>query len=457
VPEVGMDGVQFLSPEFQKAFQMAQQAERKPIESLERRKGSMSSKVELLNEVLGKIDGVKKLLPPLGTPVAFREFAVTADDPKVVTGSANKGVADPGKYGLEVMRLAKSASAVTNRFEDKDKTHIGTGYIRFSTMDGSTKDLFVDNENATLDGVARLINNSRLGMKASVINDQSDPEAPYRLMLIADGVGSQNDVEYPEFYLVDGEEDFFIDEEIDATNALIRYEGFEIESPTNEITDLIPGVTLSIRGTTDPGKPTAITVEQDIPKTTIKVKNLVENLNQVFGFIQQQNTLDEKSKTMDSLGGDYGIRAAEQRLKQALSMNFLGFDGIDRNVKSLGDIGIQFNRNGTLEFDEKKFENVLESHYHEVTDFLTGDGTTGIIPRLSHALNSMTRPGDGLLSNQKMNYSGQMSKIDTEIATKEKQAGVRVEKLKERLAKAQGALSSMEKQGAFFQGQPGGA
>jgi flagellar hook-associated protein 2 len=275
---------------------------------------------------------------------------------------------------------------------------------------------------------------------------------PFRLILSSDKMGT-GEVEFPEFYFVDGESDFFVEETKGGTNAQIRYQGFEIESPTNEVKDLIRGVTLDLKGTTYEGRPVTVSVEQDVPKTTLKVKELVDNLNSVFSFIQQQNTLDENSKTANTLGGDYGIRMAEDRLKAALRENFL-FSESPTTVQSLADLGIQFDKKSVLHFDEKKFQHSLTTDFDGVVRLLAGDGSTyGIMPKLNNALKSITGAPDSLLTAQKKNYTTQVNKMNEDVANKEKRSEARLVNLKDRLAKAQSALAKMQGQTNYFASQ----
>jgi flagellar hook-associated protein 2 len=451
VADVSLDSISNLSPELQRAFQAAVKAERKPMEKIEERRGLVEEKVKLLDDVIGRMEGVRSLLPNLNSPIAIRELAFASGDDHILTGTADKSAAEPGKHTLEVMQLAKSASALSNRFSDSDQTRIGSGYFTFTTADGDTRDIYIDNENSTLSGISRIINSAGMGMKATVVRDEADPELPFRLILTSDKTGVGGEVEFPEFYFVDGESDFYVEDQKAASNALIRYEGFDIESPTNEIKDLIRGVTLNVKGLTNEGRPVTVSIEQDLPKTTVKVKDLVEGLNSVFSFIQQQNTMDENSNTAKTLGGDYGIRLAEDRLKGALRENFLFSES---NVQTMRDIGIEFDKKGMLHFDEKKFQHKLSEDFDGVVTLLAGDGKSfGVIPKLSNALRSITGGPDTLLTAQKKNYSSQVAKFNEDLTEKEKRAELKMTSLKDKLAKAQAAITKMQGQANYFSSQ----
>jgi flagellar hook-associated protein 2 len=454
---IDMESIQNLSPELQRVYRASLKAETKPLQSMLDRKEQVESRLGLLNDVIGKVNAARELIPGLNTPLAIRDLAFNSADINVVNGTADKLQAEMGEHTLEVKQLAANASALSNRFEDKDKTRIGTGYFTFTTPDGDSREVFIDNENSTLEGVARVINSADVGMKANVVNDVTEEGTRYRLLLKADGTGAGNDVEFPEFYFIDGDEDFFIEDERSSQNAKVKYQGFEIETPTNEVKELIKGVTLNLKGLSSEGKPIGIDITQDIPKTKEKMKDLIDKLNGVFSFIQQQNKMDEKTDSFKTLGGDYGIRMAEVRLRDTIQNYNLGTP-FRSKVRILSDIGVEFKKDGLLKFDEKKFENALNENYDEVIDMLAGGiEMPGFVPRIGAALNSIVTPGQGLLANQKDTYNGRLEKMNKDIDRKEKDIEKKAEDLKMKLAKVQGAFSKMQSQQNMFGGGGGGA
>jgi len=439
-----MDGIAYLSPDLQRAFSAAVQAEKKPIQTIANNKAKVDARVNLTTDVLKKVDDVKSSLSGLDTVFGIRDLAVGSSDLNAVIGTADKKLAMPGTHSFEVLQLASSASAVSNGFPDKNETNFGTGFFSFTTAAGDTKEFFIDAENATLEGIATVLNGARLGLKASVVNDQTDPENPYRLVLVADGTGSLNSVEYPEFHFMDGEEEFYIEHERPAQNAIVHYEGIEIQAPSNEVPDLIPGVTVNLKGITEPGKPASLTISQDIPKTTEKVKGLVDKLNGVFSFIQQQNKMDEKTDTSTTLGGEYSLRVTEQRLRSTLTQGRLFEEG--RAIRTMGDIGIQFTKEGTLKFDDKKFETALNANFDEVVSFLTGEeGKPGVFSALGRTLTTISGPG-AVLTSFKQSETDKANRMGKDIEKKEKNADQKAEELKMKLSRMQTAITSMQRQ-----------
>ena len=124
-----------------------------------------------------------------------------------------------------------------------DRTQVGTGYIKFETLNG-TKEVYVNNSNNTLKGLARAINSSGTGMRASILNDRKDKENPHRLLITGMVNGDDNQVAFPTVYMLDGDQDLYFDEKREAQNAKVKIDGFEVNVSDNVIKDVIPGVTL---------------------------------------------------------------------------------------------------------------------------------------------------------------------------------------------------------------------
>ncbi len=457
---INLDGISNLSPEMQRIFTATIKAESKPIQTAEERKGHIEEKLKLVNTALSKVEEVKKLLPNMNTPLAMREFMVNSTDDKVAIGTADKNLAQRGEHSLEIFQLAAPPAALSNRFPDKTEARIGSGYFIFKTADGEDKEVYIDNENSSLEGIARIINSAGVGMRASVVNDQSDSENPFRLLLTGAKSGSDQTVEYPEFYFADGDTEFTIEEERPATNARVRYQGFELESPTNTLKDLIAGVSIDLKGLSEPGKPLTLTVEQDIPKTVVKMKDIVTAVNGILGFIQEQNKMDAKTQGYKTLGGDYGIRMTEQRLRSVLQQNFSGSFNNSSKVRILSDMGVEFKKDGLLAFDEKKFTNALSANFDETVNLLAGDGLRpGLITQLGSVLSSLTVPGTGLLSNERTTYQERVNRMNEDIKKKEERLEKKADTLKDKLAKMQGAFSKLQaQQGAVnAMGAGGGA
>ena len=206
------------------------------------------------------------------------------------------------------------------------------------------KELYVDSDNASLDGIASLINSQPdMGIRASVVNDGSGSDKPWRLILSLTDTGDDNKAEFPYLYFVDGEHDLYLEFEREAHDGKIKIDGFEIEVPENLVKDVIPGVTIDLKKA-EKGKEFNLKISENKEVVTGKVKELVESLNGVFQFLTEQSNIDETTDTTRTLGGDILIQTVGSQLRTSIFKEITTSSGKRR----LSDLGIAFYQRGCI-------------------------------------------------------------------------------------------------------------
>lgn len=420
------------------------EAERIPVKQLEARKMKSEEKMKLVEDLQTKVGDIRKNLGELANTRGFTDVKLTSGDPTVISGTVDPASYTPGNWNIEVMQLAQKASVKTNGFPDKDKTEIGIGYFRFQTSDGN-KDVYINNNNNTLEGAAKAINQAGIGVRASVINDRKDSDNPWKLVLSSDGVGTDKSVEYPRLYFLDGDQDMYFDSEVEAKNGIVKVDGFEMEIGDNVLKDVIPGVTLELKQAS-PGRAVNLTVKEDLEVVSGKIKGFVDALNSVLGFIQTQSKMTKDTDTTKTLGGDSILRSVESRIRQLVQNPQYGLKG---SVRSLNQLGITFNRAGTLDFDQKKFNAALAANPEHVQEFFAGDGfSTGFIAAVRREVTNLTNPGFGPLNNRARGLKTQIDQMDQRIEQKERQLVKKEEQLRNKFAKLEETMSRIKGQGA---------
>ncbi len=430
------------------------EAEKIPINQMEARKGKIENKKALVQQLTSLVENMRGEVLKNKNARSLRELAINTGDATNIAVTADKNVAEPGKYQLEVVQLAQKSSTISNGVEDKDKTYVGVGYIKAVLPNGDKKEIYVDEGHATLSGIAKLINgDSELGMRATVVNDGKDSDEPWRLMLSMSDTGDNNKVEFPYLYLVDGEVDIYFDQERPAQDAKVKLDGFEIEVPTNKVTDLIPGVTIDLKKA-KPGEELSIEITEDIQKIGGKISSLVDNINNVLKFIKEQNTLDEKTDTSQTLGGDLTLTTIESRIRTAVFTNI----NTDAGPMRMGDLGITFQRDGLLKFDQAKFEAALSKNYKAVSQTLTGkyslEGgkSNGFIDILDDTAKVLLSQPNGVLTTRKGGLQSQINQIDRQINTRQRHIQQKEEVLKAKFARLEETISKIRGQGAGLAG-----
>jgi flagellar hook-associated protein 2 len=425
------------------------EAEKIPLKKMEQRKGKIQNKKKLVGELTKLMNDLKSNILTNGNARSLRELKVDTNS-DVVDVSVDKNIANPANYQFEVVNLAQKSSAMSSGFSDRAESYTGVGYIQYFTKDGDSKDLYVDSDNASLDGIAKLINkDSDNGMNATVVNDGSDSDTPWRLLISLAETGDGKRAEFPYFYFVDGEEDLYLEQERPAKDAVIKVDGFEIEVPQNNVKDVIPGVSIDLKKAT-PGEEFSIKIGEDKAAVTGKITDFVGSVNSVLGFIKQQNALDENTDTSQTLGGDILLQTIEGRIRSIVFQDVETSQG----YKRVGDPGISFQRDGMLKVDQKKFDKVLSRDYGSVSEILTGffkpDGlkTKGFIDNLSEFVNSAIRFPNGILTNRSKGLDSKVDQIDRRIDQRQRMISEKEKNLKNKFARLEGTISRIQSQGA---------
>ena len=424
------------------------EAERIPIKKIESRKEKLGERQKLVGELSGLVEKLRSEVLKNASARSLRELKVQTNE-EIVEVSADKNIAEPGSYQFEVVHMAQKSSAFSSGFEDADDSYVGVGYIQYYLPDGEVQDVYVDVENSSLNGIAKLINkDSNNGMRALVINDGSDSEKPWRLLISLEETGDDKFADFPYFYFVDGVDDFYLEYEREAQDTRVKLEGFEIETKNNMITDLLPGVTIDIKRAS-PGEEFSINIKEDTEKIADKIDQLIGSINDVLYFIKVQNDMNEKTDTGRTLGGDVTLQTLESKLRSII------FQSVKTEFgnKRLGDLGVRFQRDGLLKFERDSFEGNINKNFKLIAQTLTGyygeEGKTeGFIDRLREVVEGSLRFPNGLLTTRKRGVEQKIKDLDAQIVTKERLLDQKEKNLKDKFARLEGTISRIRSQAA---------
>ncbi len=428
------------------------EAERIPINQMKGKKADDEDKLKLVGDLEGKLNEIGKNLGELTGTTGFFNNKLISGDPNVIDGQVDPEKVMTGEWQIEVMRLAQKPGAMSNGFPDRDKTQIGVGYMRFDTPEGR-KDVYINSANNTLDGVAKAINASGSGLRAQVINDRKDRDNPFKLVVTGLGTGDDKQVTFPTIYMLDGDQDVYFDEAREAQNALIKVDGFEMELGENMVKDVIPGVILDLKQAA-PGRPIRVKVKEDIEAIAGKIKSFVDAYNGALGFIQNQHKLgkDKSGKErLGPMGGDGLLRSVESSLRRVILNQQVGIEG---SISRVNELGIEFNRNGTLNFNQEKFQKILATVPFDVAAFFRGDRlNTGFVPTVKRDIGQMTSSSNfGPIAIRKKGISDRIKNADQRIEAKEKQLEKKEEQLRRKFTDLETKMTQINGQGAAVQG-----
>lgn len=428
------------------------EAERMPLKQMTEKKNKIEDKVKLVNEFETKVNDITKNLSSLMGKKGFVDKKFTSNFDSI-SGIVDPENAEPGEHHIEVVQLATKPSVTSNGFPDKDETSAGVGYFKFQTADG-VKEVYISEEESTLEKIAEKINASEVGVRATVINDVNDKDRGYKLEVSGEISGEDNNVNFPVVYLLDGEMDLQFENQLKAKNAIFKLDGQEYHTSENTIKDLLPGVSVDLKQA-KPGQDIKFNISENFDIISEKVKGFVDAYNAALGFIQTQNKLapDKNGKQrLGPLGGESFTRLSENNLRNIIQ----GPQLTDTKIKRIIELGVEFNRNGTLNFNADKFKKVVDADPKDAVKFLRGNSVdVGFIPNLLRKVKNLTDPNVGVIGARKTNYQSRVRQLDDQLERKEKSLEKREDVIRKQFSKMEEAMSKIQQQGATMAAQKG--
>lgn len=434
-----------------------------PLSKLASQKTTLQGRSDAWRELNSRIYKLKDAAYNLQSFMTFRAQKVTVSDEDKLTATAS-AEALLSSYQLNVKSLAKAHSVASNLINDT--TTLSSGTIQL-TINGESKEIELNPEGSTngekLNSLARQINDAEAGVTASVVKLA---ENEYKLYLTGKETGEANEMTLTDLtggVLTDLGilENGNIAHEIQtATDAEIEINGDTADTAkraSNQITDLIPGVTLTLK---EEGAVT-LGVELDQEKVVENVKGFVDAYNSVMDYINQNKTFSyneaTKSGSKGALFGDSSLMHIESQIKEYLYQTVEGVDpsaGLLSLIGIKGASGIEGAKSGRLEFDEELFKTKLGSNFDDIIKLFgatTGE-TEGIFTRLHNDLYEWTST-DGVLKTKTKTIENQISDLDEQVAAMEDRLTLREEYYYAKFMAMEKAMATMQQQSSWLSAQ----
>ena len=261
-----------------------------------------------------------------------------------------------GTNSIEVTSLAKEQRSISAGFSSDTLTLNGGDPTTVDiTVNGTTQSLTV--ESATLSSIASAINDADLGVTAEIINTGIGSDS-YRLQLVGNA-GSDG-----AFTITSDSDGLSFNNIQTASDAELTVNGVDFVRSTNQISDIIQGVTLNLVNTTD-GTET-ISVVRD---TSLAKENII-------GFVAMFNEATNEFKNLTDAETDGPLRGDtifRSMVSQLRSIMISESSAPGDNINSLSSMGIAIDRNGQLVYDEAKIDTALNDHYDEVVKIFSAN------------------------------------------------------------------------------------
>lgn len=302
-------------------------------------------KISSLAQARSDLDSFADSLTDLTTGGSLRSRPVTSDD-RAISVTSNPGMLLGSYTGEIVVNSLARAQMVYSGYVASATNAIGRGAMTL-TVGTNSFTVTVDATHDSLDGLASAINATGSGVRASVINDagsfrlvlKGESGAAKAFTLTADAGSDPNLGQFTSGALTVGQT---------ASDAAFTVDGVAYARASNSFSDVVTGMTISLK--------------KADPLATIAISStrLTEVLKQTLtDFVSVFNTLKKDvAAARLANNGNPALRAFERQLSSFIAKPLTG----DTTIRSLSDIGIFSNRDGTVSLNSAKLEAALRDH-----------------------------------------------------------------------------------------------
>ncbi len=379
------------------------QLESRSLNQLRSRQTALRSQVSSLADLSARLAALQKAAKGLGTDGVLGLKVTTAAE-SGLNAVAGPG-AQAGRYAVKVDTLATAARARSAAFAQPTAPVTG-GTLHLDVM-GARYDVEID-DGAALADVALAINRSGAPVSATVLNDGTNSFLSLTNRDSGHPIGASPSTGLAVSQTVTGTagSPLALSVVSPAQNARVTVDGLTFERRTNTVTDVVPHLTLSL---SREGAALDLVVETDTTATASNLQKFVDAYNDIVSRLQRQLAVDGDTTRATSLGGDRAVQSLQQRLGALVSLEVPGLGA----VRTLADLGIKTERNGTLTLDQAALGRAVAKDPGAV-NALFSTASSGVAARLDALTKAFTDPVDGVFTARGKGLDQSVARLDQE-------------------------------------------
>ena len=413
------------------------------------KQAAIDKNIKKNNDVVSGMSALKYVLNNLKT--AFDDLKDVSDyknmtvssDQSLVTATADAG-ASAGSHSIAVKSLALGQRDVFSTTAATPTTKLNNnGAAMTLTLGGNAfpngqSTISVPTGQETPQGVVDAINNANVGLSAYLVNTGASSN-PYKIV-VNGGTGVDKS------FTLSGLGEANASQGQAAKDAELTVDGVQVTSATNTVSGVIPGVSLTLRGTNYP-QSTSVVLANDTSQVTTRVNALVTAYNDASNLM---NEVTNPKSTLATYGATMVGNSTVQRLRDEMRqmVQVKSDTAPSNNVAYLHDIGVQIDSKGVMSVDSAKLGTAVNSDFSNTVKLLTGNqeqlseyavatpaGIAGVASRKLAAMLSST----GTLTTESTNATSNVSKYQDDL----KKLDDRMQRLLERYSKQFAAMDSI--------------
>jgi flagellar hook-associated protein 2 len=382
-------------------------------------------------------------------------------DTTVASASLPSGSAGgTGSYSLEVSALAK-AQVMNSRAFTASTATTGSGSLTFTFGTVSGTGFTADSGHAavtinvaagaTLADVASSINNAGAGVSAYVF---TGADGAHLVMKGQEGGANAFTVSASEDPADPGLAALAWSPAAPggtttvtaATDAVYKIDGISRTSGSNSIDNVVPGLSLKLTGT-NVGKPTTISFSDPSAAIASSMQDLTSALNTIVGELNTD--LDPAN---NGLNQDSAARALSRQLA-ALPTTVVMPNAASGSPRTLSDLGLKVNQDGTFAFDSTRLTTALTANPGAVAGMFTNGlyGVFGTVDKL--VTNATVASAPGSLGASVTRYTAMKATLASQRTALVTQQGKLRTRLVTQFAAANSSVASSKSTLSYLQNQ----
>lgn len=154
-----------------------------------------------------------------------------------------------------------------------------------------------------------------------------------------------------------------------AQDAKLTYNGILIERDTNNIDDIVSGLSLELTSITETGKDVIVRIARDDEGIAEEMQAFVESYNEMYNKLQELTKYDAETEISGVFNGNSEIRSITRQLNAIINST-------DANGTSLVKYGVYMNEDGTLTFEQDTFNTAFQEDPDAAVEFFRSSTTT---------------------------------------------------------------------------------
>jgi len=368
------------------------------------------SGVNSIKSALNKLDQIMYDYTKIGSSLKQNEVKLSDDSFFDVNAS---GTADAANLDIFVEQLATNhqvlvttgAADINDEFGTVGKITVTQGGVDTlinvakadSDGDGSTSYVeFVNYFNSEFDGVTAALVKSSGEVKMLFSSDSEGVDNAFQIKANANSGHKADFTAANDAPIVEAQDSIIY---LGAEGS-----GGQLTNSSNHYEDLLQNVDITLKKSHDTGaEPSSIDISNNASATIDSMKKFVDGYNSVMSEISRLTSSGSETEARGVLASDSSIRAIKNQMNSAIRGEFAGV--------SLYAIGLEINRDGTLELDEGKFSDNLEDI--DLNAVFTDDG--GLFKELESKINTYTDYSTGTFKSKTEQYDQQVMRINKSL------------------------------------------